>query len=224
MTSTTNKGLDLPALNDPNWNVPLNGNFGIIDAALGGVTSINVTGVGTSPVTLTDVQYQNLIIKFSGTLTANVNYRVPSGVGGQWVVQNATTGAFTVTMSSGGGGTSAVVSAGFSNIASDGTNIATVSGAIADGSITYAKLQNSSAGYVVIGRNDAAGGVYGEVPFNILGGATGGGSDRVFYENGQTVTTNYTITNGTNAMSAGPITINSGVTVTVGTGEVWTVV
>lgn len=57
-----------------------------------------------------------------------------------------------------------------------------------------------------------------------VGGATGGGSDRVFYENGQTVTTNYTITDGQNAMSAGPITINSGVTVTVGAGEVWTVV
>ena len=56
------------------------------------------------------------------------------------------------------------------------------------------------------------------------GGATGGGSDEVFFENGQNVTTNYTITNGKNAMSAGPITINSGVTVTVGSGETWTVV
>ena len=55
-------------------------------------------------------------------------------------------------------------------------------------------------------------------------GATGGGSDEIFYENGQNVTTDYTITNGKNAMSAGPITINSGVTVTVGTGETWTVV
>ena len=55
-------------------------------------------------------------------------------------------------------------------------------------------------------------------------GATGGGSDEIFYENGQTITTNYTITNGKNAMSAGPITINTGVTVTVGTGENWTVV
>lgn len=59
---------------------------------------------------------------------------------------------------------------------------------------------------------------------SVGGGATGGGSDDVFYENGQTVTANYTITNGKNAMSAGPITINSGVTVTVGTGEVWTIV
>ena len=59
---------------------------------------------------------------------------------------------------------------------------------------------------------------------SVGGGATGGGSDEVFFENGQIVTTNYTITNGKNAMSAGPITINSGVTVTVGTGEVWTIV
>ena len=58
----------------------------------------------------------------------------------------------------------------------------------------------------------------------IAAGATGGGSDQIFYENGQTVTTNYTITNGKNAMSAGAITINTGVTVTVGTGETWTVV
>ena len=42
----------------------------------------------------------------------------------------------------------------------------------------------------------------------ISAGATGGGSDEIFYENGQNVTTNYTITNGKNAMSAGPITID----------------
>ena len=59
---------------------------------------------------------------------------------------------------------------------------------------------------------------------SVGGGATGGGSDEVFFENGQTVTNNYTITNGKNALSAGPITINSGVTVTIGTGEVWTIV
>ena len=58
----------------------------------------------------------------------------------------------------------------------------------------------------------------------ISAGATGGGSDEVFYENDQTVTTNYTITNGKNAMAAGPITINSGVTVTVGSGETLTIV
>lgn len=56
------------------------------------------------------------------------------------------------------------------------------------------------------------------------GGATGGGSDDIFVENGQTVTTNYTLTANKNAMSAGPISINSGITVTVPSGAVWTIV
>lgn len=58
---------------------------------------------------------------------------------------------------------------------------------------------------------------------SIGGGATGGGSDNVFYENAQAVTSDYTLSAGTNAMSTGPITINSGVTVTVGTGQNWVV-
>lgn len=56
------------------------------------------------------------------------------------------------------------------------------------------------------------------------GGATGGGSDTVFIENGKTVTTNYTITSTNNAMSTGPITINSGITVTVPTGSRWAII
>ena len=56
------------------------------------------------------------------------------------------------------------------------------------------------------------------------GAATGGGSDTVFYLNGQTVTTSYTIPANQNAMSAGPITINAGATVTVPAGTTWTVV
>jgi hypothetical protein len=56
-----------------------------------------------------------------------------------------------------------------------------------------------------------------------LGGATGGGGDNVFYENSQTVTTNYTITSGDSAMSTGPITINSSVTVTIPSGSRWVI-
>lgn len=58
---------------------------------------------------------------------------------------------------------------------------------------------------------------------SIGGGATGGGGDQVFVENDQTVTTSYTISSGKNAMSTGPITINSGVVVTVPSGARWVV-
>ena len=113
------------------------------------------------------------------------------------------------------------------------------------------KLETESAGISVVGEGKFAGIVYpsanntynlgtttnkwanvyattlhgdGSNLTGISAGATGGGSDQIFYENGQTVTTNYTITNGKNAMSAGPITVNSGVTVTVGAGETYTIV
>jgi hypothetical protein len=43
-------------------------------------------------------------------------------------------------------------------------------------------------------------------------------------ENDTTITANYTITTGRNALSAGPLTVNTGVTITVPTGSVWTVV
>ena len=55
-------------------------------------------------------------------------------------------------------------------------------------------------------------------------GVAGGASQGVFWENDQTVSSNYTITDGKNAGSFGPIEIASGVTVTVGSGETWTVV
>jgi hypothetical protein len=55
------------------------------------------------------------------------------------------------------------------------------------------------------------------------GGAQGGGTDKVFQLNQIVVTTNYTLPAGYSAMSVGPITINSGVAVTVPSGYRWVV-
>lgn len=54
-------------------------------------------------------------------------------------------------------------------------------------------------------------------------GATGGGSDNVFFENSLTVTTDYTITSGKSASSTGDITIDTGVTVTIPSGSRWVI-
>lgn len=54
---------------------------------------------------------------------------------------------------------------------------------------------------------------------SIGGGATGAGGDTVFQENSRTVTTNYTLTTGKSASTVGPITVNSGVTLTIPSGE-----
>lgn len=55
------------------------------------------------------------------------------------------------------------------------------------------------------------------------GGATGGGNDEVFVENTMVVTTSYSLPSGKSASSVGPITINSGITVTIPGDSRWVV-
>lgn len=56
------------------------------------------------------------------------------------------------------------------------------------------------------------------------GGATGGGSDTVFFENSLVVTQDYTIPSDKNAGTFGPVSINDSITVTVPSTSVWSIV
>ena len=51
-----------------------------------------------------------------------------------------------------------------------------------------------------------------------------GAQQDVFYENSQTLSTSYTITSGKSAMSAGPVTLDTGVTATIPSGSRWVIV
>ena len=76
------------------------------------------------------------------------------------------------------------------------------------------------SGYALI--SDASGNLtWGEAGG---GGATGGGTDEIFYENDQIVTTDYTITTNKNAVTAGVIAITSGINIEVPSGSYWVVV
>ena len=187
MTSTfsANKNLELPANGDyvNTWNIPVNGDMSIIDAAFGGTTSLNAS---SGNATLTSTQYQKLILNVTGSISADVPSTIPSGVGGQWVVKNLTTGGYSVIIASAGGGSSATVNNGnVVTVACDGTNVYVPS--------------NSS------------------VP-------TGGGTDLAFYLNDITINTNYTIPVGKNAGTFGPVTVASGIVVTVSSGSAWNIV
>ena len=120
---TTNKALEKPGYNDyiNSWNVPTNSDWDITDACFGGTYSIALTN---SNVTLTQTNCQNARIRMTGALSANIVIYFPATVGGFFIVQNATSGAYTITLASAGGGT--YVTAGQSQstfIFSDGTNI-----------------------------------------------------------------------------------------------------
>ena len=83
------------------------------------------------------------------------------------------------------------------------------------------QLAAGTSGQFLKTQGAAANPVWSAVP---AGSPTGGGSDLIFYQNGQTVTTAYTVTASNNAMSAGPVTVASGIDVTLtGTSE-WVIV
>jgi hypothetical protein len=127
-TTTPNKNFLEPAYNDPNWNVPLNSNFTTMDQALGNVTTLTVTGLSGTQ-TLLSSQYIPFALNITGTLTANVTYQIPGGVGGQWTVYNGATGSYTVTVASGGGGATYVIPAATRTLVMcDGTNVYQVGG------------------------------------------------------------------------------------------------
>ena len=55
-------------------------------------------------------------------------------------------------------------------------------------------------------------------------GSTGVVNDYPFYSNTQAVASNFTTTANYNYMSVGPITVNTGITVTITTGSTWSIV
>ena len=126
-----------------NWSVPVNYDFGAIDLALGGSVSISVTSVVVSPQAMVLSQYQPMSIIFTGVLSANLTYALPSSVGGTWAVYNNTTGAFTLSMSTPAGTSlSVVIPSGGPNfvVCNSTTGISIYQSLVPDGSITAAKL------------------------------------------------------------------------------------
>jgi hypothetical protein len=88
-----------------------------------------------------------------------------------------------------------------------------------DGTVTAAKLGTTGTpdGSKFL-RDDMA---WQDVP---AGAPTGGGTEKIFFNNENSVDVNYTIPADTNSVSAGPITIASGITVTVGATSNWVIV
>ncbi len=107
----------------------------------------------------------------------------------------------------------------------DGTHIAMGSDAQGDvlfyGGTDYERLAAGTSGYFLKTLGSGADPAWAEVP---AGAPTGGGTEKVFYENENSVDTDYTLTTNYNAVSAGPVTVASGVTVTIPAGQAWVIV
>ena len=119
----------------------------------------------------------------------------------------------------------AVTSNEIANNAVTGAKIAMTSDAQGDvlfyGGTDYERLAAGTSGYFLKTLGSGADPAWAEVP---AGAPTGGGTEKVFYENENSVDTDYTLTTNYNAVSAGPVTVASGVTVTIPAGQAWVIV
>src|ERR1700733_10213626 len=93
--TTPGKGYAVPTAGSDSgsWATPINGNFTSIDSNLSGIDSISLSSTN---YTLSSSEIQNLLLKLSGTLLANVT--VYTSCIGFLLVENNTTGSFTVTL------------------------------------------------------------------------------------------------------------------------------
>ena len=211
---TTNKNLEKPGNGDyvDTWNIPVNADLNVIDAALGSVTSLNAT---SGSANLSTSQYQNLALNVTGSMSANVTYSIPSGVGGFWIVRNATTDAgntaYNVTIASLGGGSNVTVIRGRSSMVwSDGTNIRDVSENIPSiGTVTSVDVSGGTTGLTTSGGPITTNGT-----ITIAGtlATTNGGTGLTSFAGANSAiyaTSNSALTSGTLPITAGGTGITS---------------
>lgn len=217
------------------WGVTTNENFTNVfeDSIVGRAnpefpSDANYTITFTDTVSTQDARYLYLNVTSAVSLSTTRNLVVPT-INKPYIVENNTSGGQDIVVKTSAGTGITVPNGRRIPLYVDATNVVTawdymgenVSVAVGttaqrpaspkQGAIRYNTTNNQYEGY--------DGTTWGQLG----GGATGGGGDEVFVENGVTVTTSYTLSTGKNAESVGPISINSGATVTVPSGQRWVV-
>jgi hypothetical protein len=199
-TLTTNKAIIKPDYNQyiDGWNVPVNTDWDIIDKAFGGTYTVSLTNAN---VTLTQANVQNTCLLLQGTLTANVTVYLPSGVSGFYIVNNSTSGSYTVTMLSAGGspGRGVIVGQGsYTFVWSDGSNVDIA---------TNASL-SAGSGLKIVGNTISV-----DAPLSTVYGGTGSVGP---YTNGQLLIGNTL----SGALTPATLTAGANVTITNGNGTI----
>ena len=144
--------------NSGTWGQFTNTNLLILEQAIGGYDSIGITSAATLTFSNGVLSNgKNQVLKLTGTISGNKNVVIPDGIEKTYLVENATTGAHTVTFktSSGTGATWATTDKGFKILYSDGTNVVDVTADL--GNITTAEITSgaiTASGNILPGSND----------------------------------------------------------------------
>ena len=146
MANTTSANLKLTVQqtgeNSGTWGQITNTNLLILEQAIGGYDTVDSASGATLTFSNGALSNgKNQVLKLTGTITGNVNVTIPDSIEKTYIVENATSGAHTVTFktSSGTGITWSETDKGKKILYSDGTNIeegVTSTGSLITGDIT----------------------------------------------------------------------------------------
>jgi hypothetical protein len=129
-SSYSDLGLELMVTgeNAGTWGDKTNSNINLIQQAIAGYQAVTVNGTGTTTLAMTDATIsnaRNAVIKLTGTITGNIIVTIPDGIEKTYIIENGTTGDFTVQFktASGTGTTFAGSDKSIKLVYSDGTDI-----------------------------------------------------------------------------------------------------
>jgi len=135
MANTTSANLKLTVQqtgeNSGTWGQFTNTNLLILEQAIGGYDAVALNATTGSTLVFSNgvlSNGKNQVLKLTGTITGNVNVTIPDSIEKTYIIQNATTGAHTVTVktTSGTGFTFGTTEKTTAILYSDGTNIVEV--------------------------------------------------------------------------------------------------
>jgi putative intracellular protease/amidase len=133
------------------WGDNTNNNLNLVQQAVAGYEAISIAGgVGTTALAMTDATLsnaRNAVIKFTGSITGNRTVTIPDSIQKTYLLENGTTGAYTVAFKtvSGTGVTFSATDKGFKQVFSDGTNVVDVPLGVPGGSNTEIQFNNSDS-------------------------------------------------------------------------------
>ena len=161
-TTSTNLKLTVQATgeNSGTWGQFTNTNLLILEQAIGGYDAVGLNATTGATLTFSNgvlSNGKNQVIKLTGTITSNVDVVIPDSIEKTYLIQNATSGAFTVTFktTSGTGATWTATNKGYKILYSDGTNIVDISTDLGDIDVGIVTSEGITAtGNIVPGAND----------------------------------------------------------------------
>jgi len=146
--------------NSGTWGQITNTNLLILEQAIGGYDAVGLNATTGATLTFSNgvlSNGKNQVLRLTGTITSNVNVVIPDSIEKTYLVENATSGAFTVTFktTSGTGATWSTTDKGYKILYSDGTNVVDITADLGDitaGNVTSGAI--TATGNIVPGAND----------------------------------------------------------------------